>query len=235
VDCDHRGAGHRRAAVQRGTVQPAEGGRVAMAERIKLIPYLLFHPFDGFFEARFRNKGSRLLATAVLALYGIIQIITAQYTGFVNNFWHLYDIESVDLIISGVLPVVLFIISNWSVTTLMNGNGRLKDVYMVTCYSLIPLIIFSLITTVVSNVLIIEELPILQAVNALGMVWFAFLLFSGLCVVHEFSPGRTVLSLFSTVVAALIMVFLIVLYLTLLDKVKSFIEVIAIEISKRWR
>ena len=198
------------------------------------LPYLAIHPFEGFYEARFRGKGSILTAGILFALYGIIQIFTAQYTGFINNIRHLYGLESSELFLSGTLPVVLFIISNYSATTLMNGNGRFRDIFMVTCYSLTPLIVFGLITTIVSNVLIIEELPILTAFYMIGVVWFLFLLFAGLCVVHEYTALQNVAALFFTVVAAIILLFLSVLLLILADRIIGFVNVVFIELAKRW-
>jgi hypothetical protein len=199
------------------------------------LPFLVLHPFQGFYEARFRDKGSIFAATVLFILYGLIQIFNTQYTGFINNYWHLYGLESSELFLSGTLPVVLFFISNYSVTTLMNGNGRFRDIYMVTCYSLIPLIFFGFFSTVISNVLIIEELPILAAFYWVGVVWFMFLLFVGLCVVHEYTALQNVAALFLTVVAAIIIIFLSVLLLMLMDKVISFFDVIIIELTKRWR
>ncbi|GHU75644.1 hypothetical protein FACS189461_2240 [Spirochaetia bacterium] len=205
-----------------------------LLDGIKYLPYVLFHPFDGFYEAKFRAKGSVLAAAILFVLYGITEIVTAQYNGFIINYQHLYGIESSELFLSGTLPVALFFISNYSVTTLLNGNGRFRDIFMVTCYSLIPLIFFGLATTLVSNFLIIEELPILQAFYWIGVIWFLFLLFAGLCVVHEYTALQNVASLICTVIAAIIILFLSVLLLTLIDRVTSFAEVIFIEATKRW-
>ncbi|MDR0554186.1 MAG: YIP1 family protein [Treponema sp.] len=206
-----------------------------LIESLAYLPYLVFHPFDGFYEARFRGKGSVRAATVLFFLYGIIQIFTAQYTGFIDNYRRLYDLESTELFLSGALPVALFFISNYAVTTLMSGNGRFRDIYMVTCYSLAPLIIFGFLSTVISNALIIEELPILTAFYWIGVVWFLFLLFAGLCVVHEYTAPQNIAALLCTIVAAVIILFLSALLLTLMDKLISFFDVLFVEISKRRR
>jgi len=198
------------------------------------LPYLSIHPFEGFFEARFRDKGSVLAATIIFIIYGIVQIFSAQYTGFINNFRHLYDLQSTELFLSGTLPLVLFIISNYSSTTLMNGNGRLRDIYIVSCYSLAPLIVFGIISVIISNFITIEELPILTAFYWIGVVWFLFLLFVGLCVAHEYTVLQNIGSLILTVLAAAIILFLVVLLLTLADRMVNFFSVIFIEISSRW-
>lgn len=199
------------------------------------VPYLLIHPFEGFYEARFRDKGSVFTATVLFIFYGIVQIFITQYTGFIDNVVHLYDLQSTEIFLSGVLPVVFFLISNYAVTTLMNGNGRFRDIYIVICYALTPLILFGVLSTIISNFLIIEELPLLTVFYWIGVVWFLFLLFVGLCIAHEYTALKNFASLFLTIIAAIIILFLSVLLLTLIDRIISFINVIVIELSMRWR
>ena len=55
-------------------------------EKLHWWVYALVHPFDGFYEIRFRNQGSLLLAFILLALFGVMRCLSAQYTGFVMNF-----------------------------------------------------------------------------------------------------------------------------------------------------
>ena len=178
--------------------------------------------------------GNFKIATAILFLYGIVGIFNNQYTGFIFNFYPTYALESFPLFMASILPVVLFIVSNWSTTSLMNGNGRFRDIYIVACYSLLPLILFNFVTVVLSNVIILEEAPILSAFRYIGVIWFCFLIFSGLCTIHEYTVTKNIATLLVTVVAAIIIIFLCVLYLTLLDKVISFVNTVAAELSKRW-
>jgi len=199
------------------------------------LPYLLVHPFQGFYEARFGNKGSIQVATVLFFLYGVIQIFNVQYTGFINNFSHILGLQSTVLFVSGALPVILFVVSNYSVTTLMNGNGRFRDIFTVTCYSLTPLILFGFLSTIISNVLIVEELPMLAGFYWIGMVWFLFLLFSGLCVAHEYTAFQNIGTLFLTMVAACVILFLCVLILILGDRVINFFGVVIFEIVERLR
>lgn len=49
-----------------------------MKEKIKYVKHCMFHPFDGFYEAKNRGKGSTLIATVILALLCILQCV--QYS-----------------------------------------------------------------------------------------------------------------------------------------------------------
>lgn len=203
-------------------------------EDFKNLFYTLFHPFDGFFEIKFRGKGNMALATVLFVLYGLISIFTTQYTGFIFNYFPVHSMRSIQLFMLAIVPILLFIVSNWSTTSLMNGSGTIKDIWIMTCYSLVPLILFNLTTTLLSNIVILEEGPILTAFRYIGVVWFCYLIFCGLCTIHEYTAGRNILTLLVTLVAAIIIIFLVILYFTLMDTVIGFVETVSTEISKRW-
>jgi hypothetical protein len=207
---------------------------VKLINDINYVKYVIFHPFDGFYEAKHRGKGNCLLATILLVLYGILGIFSTQYTGFIFNLYMTFALNSVPIFMASILPLILFIVSNWSTTTLMNGNGRFRDIYVVTCYSLVPLILLNLMTVLLSNIIIRDEAAILTAFNYIGTIWFCFLIFSGLCTIHEYSVAKNIVTLLVTLAAAIIIIFLCVLYLSLLEKVISFVTTVATEISKRW-
>ena len=206
----------------------------AWREDLKHLFYTLFHPFDGFYEMKFRGKGNMALATALLVLYGLVSIFGTQYTGFIFNEFPLHNMRSLQLFLLAVVPVVLFIVSNWSTTSLMNGSGTIGDIWTMTCYSLVPLVLFNFVTVLLSNVIILEEGPILTAFNYIGVVWFCYLVFCGLCTIHEYTASRNILTLLVTLVAAIIIIFLVVLYFTLMQTVIGFISTLSAEISKRW-
>jgi hypothetical protein len=97
-----------------------------MKEKLHYLKYAAFHPFDGFYEIKNRQKGSVLLATIILALYGIMQCLSYQYTGFIMNTNALFAMNSITIFISAISIFVLFTVSNWTVTTLFNGKGNMR-------------------------------------------------------------------------------------------------------------
>lgn len=204
-----------------------------MKEKLYYVKRSVFHPFDAFYEIKFREKGSLLIANIIILLYGLLQCISYQYTGFIMNFHPVHSMNSVSILISSLSILFLFTISNWTVTTLFNGKGNLKDIYIVLCYSLIPMIIINTVVVFVSNYVIEEEMMILQALQGFALVWFVFLLIAGLCTIHEYTFGVNLLTILATFVAAAIIVFLGVLFFTLMEKMFSFIASVAQEFMRR--
>lgn len=193
----------------------------------------LLHPFDAFYEIRFRNQGSLWISLIILIVYGIVQCMSKQYTGFIINTNNLSEMNSISVFISSIMLIILFTVANWTITTLFNGKGDMRGIFTVITYSLVPYILIKLIVIFLSNFIIEEEAMIIYMFEGIGIVWFVFLAFSGLCVIHEYGMFKNMASILATAVSALLIIFLAVLFLTLEEKMFGFIGDIFREIMRR--
>lgn len=204
-----------------------------LLEDFKYLMHVITHPFDGFYEVRFRGKKNVYLGMIILILYGLLCIIKYQYTGFIMNSNPQFKMNSVTTFIFGIFPYLLFCISNWSVTAIFEGSGKFSDIFTVVTYALFPKLVLDAVVVLLSNIVTIEESTILTAITGFGVVYFAFLVFAGLCVAHEYTAATNIVMIIATFVAAIIIVFLAILYITLLQKVISFIYTFGTEFVKR--
>ena len=112
-----------------------------MKEKLNYLFSSLFHPFDSFYDIRFRNKGSVVLAVILGCAFGILKCVSYQDTGFIMNTNPIHSMNSLLISIMTLFSILLFCLSNWSVTTLFNGKGTFLSILEVVCYSLLPLIV----------------------------------------------------------------------------------------------
>ena len=202
-------------------------------DKLKYWGYSLVHPFDGFFEIRFRNHGSLLIATLLLVAYAVLNCIKFQYTGFPMNLNNIDEMDALSLFISVVSVVVLFTVSNWTVTTLFNGKGKMKDIFIVVCYSLTIPLIGDAIVTFASNFVTLEEVMILTSVQMVCYAYFVFLVIAGLTTIHEYGFGGSILSIVMSIVAAAIILFIGILVFTMMERVISFFSSVFEELMRR--
>jgi hypothetical protein len=85
----------------------------------------------------------------------------------------------------------------------------------------------------VSNFVIKEEVIILTSLGGLGTIWFVFVLLAGLCVVHEYSMAVNLKTLVVTAVAAFIIIFLGILFFTLIERMYYFVVSVFQETIRR--
>lgn len=202
-------------------------------DKLQYWGHSLLHPFDGFFEIRFRNHGSLLIATLLLIAYAVLRCLSYQYTGFVMNMNNIDEMDALSIFISTVSVVILASVANWTITTLFNGKGKLKDIYIVICYSLTVLIIGDALVTFASNFVATEEVMILTAIQMVCYVYFVFLLIAGLGTIHEYSFGGNLASMVMTIVAAAVILFIGVLLFTMLERMFNFVTSVSEELMRR--
>lgn len=195
---------------------------------------IMLRPFKSFDEMKFEHRGNYAFAFFVLILEALISIMNYVYRGFLINYDDIYRINSLYLALTVLFPVGLFVVGNWCITTLLDGKGKLGEIFLVTMYALFPMSILQLIALGLSNVLILDEMVMVTALQGIGAVLFAVYMFIGLAVVHEYGFGRTVGALALTVVAMMILVFILMLMFALVADVIDFITIFGKELMLKF-
>ena len=194
--------------------------------------YSMCHPFDGYWDIKHEYRASTKGATFILALV----IVTYMYSVIGKAYIldpHPTVVQPLMMIVSILLPVFLWVIANWCLTTLFDGEGSMRDIYIATCYSLFPLPAFFVITTLLSNVVTLNEASILSLAMGVAYAWVGFLLFFGMMVIHDYSLFKNLLTTLASIVGMAFIMFIAVLFSSLLGKIVSFIYSIVIELSYR--
>ncbi len=188
----------------------------------------LLHPADTFYEIKRNNGGSVLIATIFLAVWYAFKIIGLS-TGFIFNKASIGDANAWYALAQTFGLVILFTLANWAVCTLMEGKGKLRDIYVVVCYSLMPMIIQSAAYDILSNVLTLNEASVLSIVNYVCLVFTLIIIVMGLINIHEFSFGKFFWTTVITVLAMILIVFLVFMLAILLQQTKNFVQTIYLE------
>ena len=104
---------------------------------------------------------------------------------------------------------------------------------MYSCYSLLPMLIFTPLLIIVSNFASLDEQTLFSLIQTLMFMWVGFLLFCGTSVVHQYLALRTVLTIFGIIIAIGIIIFLALLGVTIVQQILEFILLMAEEIGLR--
>jgi hypothetical protein len=111
--------------------------------------------------------------------------------------------------------------------------GSLKDIFIATTYSLAPLAPMVILSTILTNVLTATEGSMVNLLVTIGYVWVAFLLFFGMLVTHDYALGKNVLITICTIVAMAVIMFVAILFSSLVIKMVTFVIAIITEIANR--
>ena len=208
-------------------------GRKSFKEELYYILHLVFHPFDGFWDLKHERRGS-VRAGIVIIIFTILAFFYQSIgTGYIFTGADASYDTIFSSILSVVVPFALWVVSNWCLTTLFEGEGSLKDVFVASAYSIAPLGVFIVITTLCSNFMVAGEGTILSLANTFAFAWCAFLLFFGTMVTHGYSLFKNFITVLGTIAAMAFLMFLALLFSSLIGKVISFIAGIIVEINYR--
>jgi hypothetical protein len=190
---------------------------------IKFPLRLIVHPFEGFWDLKYEERGRLSVAFSIVFLLIIVMILQKEYTGFLVNFNDPRYLNSIDEFIFILLPFVLWCVSNWSVTTLMEGEGRFKDIVMASAYSLLPMALIYLPTMIISNFMAQEETAFYYLFNSFAVLWFVYLLFIGTMTMHQYTASKTIVTMLLTLIVMAVVVFLGMLVFSMIQQITDFI------------
>ena len=135
--------------------------------------YLIFHPFKGFWDLKHEKKGNVYSAWVIVCLLSVLLILRRQFTGFILNFNKQNEMNVFVEILSVLAPLGLWCLSNWCITTLVDGEGSLKDIFITTAYALTPVVLINIPMLLLSNVMILEETVFYTVLDALSVFLFS--------------------------------------------------------------
>lgn len=203
---------------------------------LKDIKYLLHvanHPFDGFWDLKYENKGKLRIAVFMVFIVTVTMILKRQYAGYVVNYNYPLSLNSINELKYIVLPFLLWCIANWSLTTLMDGEGKFMEIVIATCYAMLPLVLVNIPNILLSNVITLREASFFYLLDSFALLWFLWLLFIGTMTVHQYTVTKTITTMLLTLVVMGIIIFLGLLFFNLIQQVISFIYTIYQELSLR--
>lgn len=203
-------------------------------EKWQHLLYTVTHPSDGYYWIRHKEKGSVGIAVLLVLIFGLCFTLNRLLTSFVVS---MINVRSVNLLpeIGGVLLLyVLLCVGNWSITCLMDGEGRFKDIMIAIGYAMLPMIVTYILATIVSQFLADNEQAFYGIIMTIGIAYTLIMALTGIMQVHNYTLGKTLLTLLLTLVAVFIIIFLVMLVANFIGQVVAFFQSIYTELIFRF-
>ncbi len=208
------------------------GGKRTFGQELLYGFYLIFHPFDAFWDLKHERRGSVraaavYIAVTILAFYyqSIGQGYLLNPTGGYSSIW----VQAIGVLV----PLLLFVLANWCLTTLFEGEGSFKDIFVACSYSLLPVPMLLIPATIFSNVVTNSEIGIISLLSTFAFIWLGILIVLGTQVTHDYTMGKNLLMIICTIVGMVFIMFIALLFSTLVGKMVSLVTNIVTELQYR--
>jgi tetratricopeptide (TPR) repeat protein len=184
---------------------------------------LLKHPIDGFQAIRYENSASVGSSLLLLALAVGSYAVMNSGTSFI---FHPERIVSVNLFsdLARFIAVWLcFVVCHYLVSSLRQGEGRFRDVFCGSAYSLFPFVLLGLPITLLSNAMTLSESAIFLFLENGLYVWITLLIFWQAQGIHNYSFGEALVNLLLTVVTMAVCAVLLFIVYSLTTELVHFV------------
>lgn len=185
--------------------------------------HVITHPFDGFWDLKREKRGTLSAALTFAALTVLMLVMQKQGTAFLFNMNRLEEVDMmVDIVTVGLL-FILWCVSNWCLTSLMDGEGKMRDIAIFTGYSLLPLLIIQFPLILVSHVITAEEGTFYYVFSVFSYLWTIALLILGMMITHQYSMKKTLVTTVLTLLGMAIILFIGLLFFSVIQQFLTFI------------
>ena len=204
--------------------------KVIRSRQLSLMFSTLIHPVNSFDLIKEKKQGSLVISAVLIALFYVTAVLQVLCGGFLFTYYDPENFNSLWVLIRSAGVVLLWIISNWMICTLMQGKGTMREICIVTSYSLLPIIIERFLRLIFTNVLLPSEAMFLNGFDAVAIGFTGILLIIGLMKIHDFSMSRLIGSSLLSVIWLAVLIFLIILVCMLVQQLGGFIVTVVLEL-----
>jgi hypothetical protein len=195
--------------------------------------YLVLHPFKGWEELKRERQGSLTAANLILAGWFAMDIVGYQFTGFCFNYNRLDQMNLAINLASTIGVFFLWAVSNWGVSTLQEGKGTFKEIWIFSAYSRMTVVLTMIPMVIVSHLLCQEEGMFLQMASWVVDAWSALQMLVAIRAVHQYEMRQTIVSILLTILGILLIFIILALFVSLFSQVYAFGSTIFQEILLR--
>lgn len=195
--------------------------------------YMLRHPVDGYYYLKRGEAGSMLSATVMYLLVFAVYIADTMGRGFIFNF---SGANATGIAMMGsvfFLLCALFVVGNYLVASINEGEGSLKNIYIMLPYALSPYLVITPFVVIASYVLTLNEAFILNFAWVVALVWSAVLIFIGVRENHAYTVMETVKNILLTLFFMVICVILMAVMYLLWSQVFAYFRDLWLEVVYR--
>src|SRR5690554_808911 len=187
-------------------------------------------PLDSCYEAKVNQRVSILSGIIFLVGLMVIYIVHLLFTGMIFRTTPIEDMVFIEEIVKVLIPIVTFVFANYLTSSLMEGEGRLKSIFINTLGALTPVYVILPILVILSNVLTLNEGFIYYFGFTVMFIWLFILLFFMIKDTHNFSVKETILNIILTAFIMIIMIIVAVMFYMMIMQVIDFVTSIIKEV-----
>lgn len=212
----------------------------AEARKVRLVDDFLFmfrfikQPVDSFYYIKQNLRGSLLFAFLIYGWIVVVRVIALYVTGFVfSPYATSWQIQPETEVIYTLGAILLWNVANYLVSTISDGEGRVRHVIIGSAYSLFPIVLLALPITLISNVLTLNEVFIYTFSTQLMWFWCGVMLVIMVREIHNYTFSETTRNILATLFTMAMFLLTAYILYVLFNQLYEFLLAVVQEVGLR--
>ena len=201
--------------------------------KLNLALSVLAHPIASFNEMKQKKLCSVPIAIVFLAIFFVTSVLKTMYGGFMYGRADLSQYNALIELVGTVGVVLLWTAANWLCCSLFQGKGDMKEIFCVSCYALMPVILFNIVYLVLSNFLVPTVNSSFDIISTICYGLTVIHLLLGMTIVHDFSFFKSMAMAVLILLGMFVIAFVIFVMLSLSQNLLNFVVQIFNEVTMR--
>ncbi|RXZ82493.1 nuclease PIN [Paenibacillaceae bacterium] len=201
--------------------------------QLKHIGYIMRHPIDGYHAIRYHDKAGTASSLIVLGAALLSFAFIQAKTGFIFNTDIYEGVKLGPLLAQFIFLWLGWTTANYLVSSLMRGEGRLRDVFYGSSYALFPIVFVGVPLTILSHAFSLSEQSIFGFLQMVMLIWTLLNFFWMVQGIQNYSVGEALLNIVLSLLALAIIGVLIFIFISLSGELVNFIYSIYQEVIIR--
>lgn len=160
---------------------------------VSMIRKVLAHPFDFYEDIQSPGRIKWIQGVVIVLLTFVAKMLSIMLTGYAFQTNEPHEISMLHEFIWIIVPWLTWCVSNWGVSTILDGEGRFKEIFVGSAFALVPYMLFVVPVTLLTLVLSLEEASIYKLGIQFLMLWVGWLFLVKVKTIHDFSLKKVVI------------------------------------------
>lgn len=189
---------------------------------LRMIHQVVVHPYQFYHDIQGKQRIGWYQGLLIVLLTFAARMISILITGYSFQTRLPHEISMFHEFIWFIVPWLTWCISNWGVSTILDGEGKFKEIFVGSAFALVPYMLFIIPVTLLTLVLSLDEASTFNMLYKFLILWVAWLILMKVKILHDFEFKKVIFITLLSVIGIAIIWFVGILLFGISNQFVSF-------------
>ncbi len=189
---------------------------------LRMIHQVVVHPYEFYHDIQGKQRIGWYQGLLIVLLTFAAKMFSILITGYSFQSRLSHEISMFHEFVWLIVPWLTWCISNWGVSTILDGEGKFKEIFVGSAFALVPYMLFVIPVTLLTLVLSLDEASTYNMLSKVLILWVAWLILMKVKILHDFEFKKVIFITLLSVIGIAIIWFVGILLFGISNQFVSF-------------